>query len=194
MKIIRILSIVALFIPVIQFTGCMNKSSKEQKQKQMQMGPMKSAEAKITKAICVLHPTKGNKVFGTVTFTKTDDGIKVNAELQGLSKGKHGFHIHECGDCSAPDGSSAGGHFNPFGKMHGAPNDSVRHCGDLGNIVADKSGKASYEYIDKMLLFEGENSIIGRSVIVHKNQDDLKSQPAGNAGPRVACGVIGISK
>ena len=148
----------------------------------------------IQKAICVLYPTQGNSVSGSVTFLRTDKGIKVIVDVAGLSKGKHGFHIHEFGDCSAPDGTSAGGHFNPEGKSHGAPMDMTRHAGDMGNLEADDSGKAHLEYIDPMMSFEGANSIIGKSVILHKNEDDLKTQPTGNAGPRIACGVIGLAK
>jgi superoxide dismutase, Cu-Zn family len=146
------------------------------------------------KAICVLYPTAGNNVSGTATFTSTEKGVKVVVDVQGLTKGKHGIHIHEYGDCSAPDGSSAGGHFNPAGMVHAGPMDMTRHMGDMGNLEADGSGKAHLEYFDQMISFKGENSIIGKSVILHKSEDDLKSQPAGNAGPRVACGVIGIAK
>lgn len=159
-----------------------------------QMSHTREATAGITKAVCVLHPTQGNNVTGIVTFMKTDGGMKVVADLQGLTKGKHGFHVHECGDCSAPDGASAGGHFNPMGKSHGAPMDMTRHEGDMGNIEADESGKAHLEYVDPMMSLEGGMSIIGRSIIVHKSEDDLKTQPTGNAGARVACGVIGIGK
>jgi Cu-Zn family superoxide dismutase len=148
----------------------------------------------IIKAICVLHPTKGNNVNGIVTFTLTDVGIRVVADVQGLTQGKHGFHIHDYGDCSADDASSAGGHFNPEGHDHGAPSDRMRHAGDMGNLVADETGKAHLEYIDPMLKFEGTGSIIGRSMIVHEKEDDLKTQPTGNAGPRIACGVIGLAK
>jgi superoxide dismutase, Cu-Zn family len=146
------------------------------------------------KAICVLYPTAGNNVSGTITFTSTEKGVKVVVDVQGLTKGKHGIHIHEYGDCSAPDGSSAGGHFNPVGMMHGGPMDITRHMGDMGNLEADGAGKAHLEYFDQMISMKGENSIIGKSVILHKNEDDLKTQPAGNAGPRVACGVIGLAK
>jgi superoxide dismutase, Cu-Zn family len=155
---------------------------------------MASEKSEVTKAVCVLYPTQGNAVTGTVTFTKVDGGVKVVADLQGLSAGKHGIHIHECGDCSSADGSSAGGHFNPMAKNHGAPMDAMRHEGDMGNIDADASGKAHLEYVDKNITFDGMTSIIGRSVIVHKSEDDLKTQPTGNAGARVACGVIGIGK
>ena len=149
-------------------------------------------EVKPEKAICVLYPTKDSKVSGKVVFTKAGKGIKVVADIEGLTEGNHGFHIHACGDCSSVDGLSAGGHFNPDNEMHGAPGDSMRHAGDLGNIVADKSGKAHLEYTYYDISFDGPHSIIGRSVIVHKNADDMKTQPTGNAGARVACGVIGI--
>jgi Cu-Zn family superoxide dismutase len=145
-------------------------------------------------AVCVLYPTAGNKVSGTVRFSQVTGGIKVVADIRGLTPGKHGFHIHECGDCTFPDGTSAGGHFNPKAMSHGAPMDAMRHEGDMGNIVADESGNAHLEYVDNTLSFEGEASIIGRSVIVHQNEDDMKTQPTGNAGPRLACGVIGIAK
>lgn len=156
--------------------------------------PMKPEGKMIQRAVCILHPTEGNAVSGIVTFTRVDGGVRVVADLTGLSQGKHGIHIHECGDCSAADGSSAGGHFNPMGRKHAGPEDAMRHEGDMGNIIADANGKAHFEYLDNQLSFEGMNSIIGRSVIVHKDSDDLKTQPTGNSGPRVACGVIGIGK
>jgi Cu-Zn family superoxide dismutase len=147
-----------------------------------------------TKAIAVLHPTAGNNVTGLVTFTKSGDEVKVVADVAGLTPGKHGFHIHEFGDCSSSDGSSAGGHFNPTHKQHGAPDASDRHAGDLGNIEADASGKAHLEWSDKVMKLSGADSIVGRAVIVHEKVDDLKTQPTGNAGGRLACGVIGVAK
>ena len=144
----------------------------------------------IHKAIANLGPLKGYDVRGTVVFTKVDGGIKIVADVEGLTPGKHGFHVHEFGDCSSPDGSSAGGHFNPEGVKHGGPNDAVRHVGDMGNLVAGKDGKAHYEWVDSLMTFSGPHNIIGRSVIIHAGADDLTSQPSGNAGPRAACGVI----
>lgn len=146
-----------------------------------------------TKAIAVLHPSAGSQVMGTVTFTKSGDAVQVVADITGLTPGKHGFHIHEFGDCSAPDGASAGSHFNPTKKAHGAPDASERHLGDLGNIEADKDGKAHLDLKDKTLKLSGENSILGRGVIVHEKVDDW-SQPTGNAGGRLACGIIGVTK
>src|SRR5437763_2848194 len=146
------------------------------------------------KAIAVLHPTSGNNVSGTVTFTASGNEVKVIADVTGLTPGKHGFHVHEFGDCSSPDGNSAGGHFNPTHKQHGAPDAADRHAGDLGNIEADASGKARLDWKDKAMKLSGPDSIVGRSVIVHEKEDDLKTQPTGNAGGRVACGVIGVAK
>lgn len=147
----------------------------------------------VQKAIAIIQPTKNNEVSGTVTFTKEPGGIKVVANLKGLKPGKHGFHIHQWGNCSASDGTSAGGHFNPGNKSHGAPTDSVRHVGDLGNIVADDNGVGYYERVDSVISFTGMHSIIGRGIIIHEEEDDLQSQPTGNAGARVGCGVIGIT-
>jgi superoxide dismutase, Cu-Zn family len=147
-----------------------------------------------TKAIAVLHPASGSQVMGAVTFTKMGDTVKVVADVTGLTPGKHGFHIHEFGDCSAADASSAGGHFNPGHHQHGAPDAADRHAGDLGNIEADSSGKAHLEWTDKVMKLDGSASIVGHAVIVHEKADDLKTQPTGNAGGRLACGVIGVAK
>ncbi len=144
----------------------------------------------ILKAVCMINPTQGNIVKGMIVFTREKEGIRIVADLDGLTPGKHGIHIHEKGDCSAPDGTSAGGHFNPTSKTHGAPMDMSSHEGDMGNLVADENGKAHLELLDPMMSFKGDRSIIGRSVIIHKDADDLKTQPTGNSGPRIGCGVI----
>ena len=146
-----------------------------------------------TKAVAVLHPTKGSKVEGTVTFTATPAGVHVQAKITGLSDGAHGFHIHEFGDTSSADGMAAGGHYNPMARPHSAPNAPPRHVGDLGNIES-KDGEATYDAVDPNLAFSGPASILGRGVVVHEKADDLKTQPTGNAGGRVAVGVIGAAK
>ena len=156
--------------------------------------PAASAAAGITKAIAVLHPTKiGGEASGTVTFTLTSEGVRVVADIHGLTPGPHGFHIHEYGDCSSPDAMSTGGHFNPTGAMHADRTARHRHVGDLGNIEADARGHARLDLIDPALTFTGPTSILGRGLIVHEKADDLRSQPAGAAGGRVACGVIGVA-
>src|SRR4051812_46334104 len=146
------------------------------------------------KAVAGGWPPANSKVTGTVTFTKSGDEVKVVADINGLTPGKHGFHIHEFGECSAPDGTSAGGHFNPGKHQHGAPDASDRHAGDLGNLEADASGKAHLEVTDQTMKLDGTTSILGHAVIVHEKADDLKTQPTGDAGGRLACGVIGVAK
>jgi Cu-Zn family superoxide dismutase len=159
-------------------------------------GPEPKVDAP-TKAIAVLIPTKAGTlsgVDGTITFTKTDKGTRIQAEITGLPPGKHGFHVHEFGDASSPDGKAAGGHFNPKGMVHGDPSKTApRHLGDLGNIEADSSGKASYDKIDPDLPLAGPLSIIGHGVVIHEKADDF-GQPVGNAGGRLAVAVIGIAK
>lgn len=144
-------------------------------------------------AATVLEPTEGNQVTGTVNFVEAPDGIRVQATVEGLEPNTtHGFHIHEEGDCSAPDASSAGGHFNPTDDPHGGPDDPAdeRHVGDLGNLESNADGVATYDRVDELLTVDGNTSILGRGVIVHAGADDLESQPTGDAGARLACGVI----
>jgi Cu-Zn family superoxide dismutase len=152
------------------------------------------ASAPVTRAVAVLQPLKDSKVQGTITFTQEKDGVHVLAKLSGLEPGMHGFHVHELGDCSAPDGTSAGGHYNPKGEPHGAPTDAHRHTGDLGNVEASAEGTATLDWVDPNVALSGERSVLGRGVIVHAKKDDLKTQPTGDAGARVACGVIGAAK
>jgi Cu-Zn family superoxide dismutase len=155
--------------------------------------PMVSA-ADITKAVAIITPTQGNKVAGKITFVKVSDGVQVEAEITGLTPGKHGFHIHEFGDLSAPDGASLGGHFNPHQKQHGAPDAKEHHAGDFGNLEADASGHAKTSFLSKDNKLDGNDTILGRGVVVHGKADDLKTQPSGDAGPRAGVGVIGVTK
>ena len=173
-----------LFLPVVVLIGC---GQTEQPVEQAAA----PAEPKAKTAQATLQPTQGNTVQGTVHFEEDMGETHVEIHLTGLTPGKHGFHIHETGDCSAPDASSAGGHFNPDAKPHGAPDAAEHHLGDLGNVEADSGGMVMVDlHSDSLSLEPGPNSIIGRAVVVHGGEDDLKGQPAGNAGPRVACGVI----
>lgn len=149
----------------------------------------------VKNAVAVLHPTAGNQCHGVVRFTQQGDSVKVVADLEGLApNSEHAFHIHQYGDCSSPDGMSAGGHYNPEGHPHGLPDGGPRHAGDLGNLKADADGKAHYEAtVDNISVAAMKNPIIGRGVIVHAKPDD-GSQPVGNAGGRIACGVVGVAK
>lgn len=151
-------------------------------------------EAAPLKAVCELRSTKGNKVEGVVKFIQHKGYVTIRAHVKGLTPGKHGFHIHESGDCSAPDASSAKGHFNPGKHEHGSPSASVRHEGDLGNLKANDKGIAEYEREDKTITLSGKDNIIGKGIIVHEKEDDYKTQPTGNAGARVACGKIELKK
>lgn len=142
-------------------------------------------------AVATLAPTQGNSATGTVSFTQKGNVVIVEARLEGLTPGAHGFHVHERGNCTAPDASSAGGHFNPEAAAHGGPAGASRHAGDLGNLQADASGKVVQRVeVTGITLDAGERSIIGRAVIVHEKADDLTSQPTGGSGARVACGLI----
>ncbi len=184
-------------IMIIGITVMLKLTIQAQQMPGMQQSKMEmktEQKAEIAKAVAVLSPAPGQNVHGLVTFVQTDKGVKIMADVSGLTPGKHGFHIHEFGDCSSPDFTSAGPHFMVSGETHGAPADSASHKGDLGNLEADAKGVAHLEWIDTHISLSGQNSIIGRAVVVHEKEDDLKSQPAGNAGARIACGTIGIAK
>lgn len=151
-----------------------------------------------TTAVAQLQPVDDSGVNGTVAFTSVDGAVRVVGQVMGLAPGQHGFHIHENGDCGPADtdndgtpepAGAAGGHFAPEGSPHGAPDDPAgqRHMGDLGNLEVGADSMATYERVDSLLNID---AIAGKAVIVHANADDLESQPSGNAGGRVACGII----
>lgn len=143
------------------------------------------------KAVANLASTKGNSASGTVTFEQQGDKVRVSGTVTGLkANAEHGFHVHEKGDCSSGDGMSAGGHFNPLGKAHGHQG-AEHHAGDMPNLRADAYGNASFSFeVAGITVGSGATDIVGRGLIVHRDPDDYKSQPAGNAGPRLACAVI----
>jgi Cu-Zn family superoxide dismutase len=156
--------------------------------------PVVGTQDSIARAVAVLRPAKGYTAHGAVTFDREGLVVTVTAEVHGLTPGLHGFHVHTYGNCTDPDLSSAGGHFDPYDEPHGGPGNVNRHVGDLGNIIADQSGHAFAVITDSLLAFHGPRSIIGRAVIVHRGRDDMISQPSGDAGARVAGGVIGIAE
>ena len=155
-----------------------------------------SGFAAIKLAVAVIHPTEGNSASGVVTFMDHGDGkVHVTARVMGLTpNAKHGFHIHQFGDCTSPDGKSAGGHYDPAGVgHHDSPSVNKRHAGDLGNLQADADGNAGIDAIYHDLSIGGDvNPILGRGVVVHALPDDF-GQPTGNAGGRIGCGVIGVA-
>jgi Cu-Zn family superoxide dismutase len=137
-----------------------------------------------------LAPTQDSRAQGTVGFATVPGGLRVTARLEGLPPGEHGFHLHEKPDCSAPDASSAGEHWNPTSQQHGSPDVPPHHAGDLGNITADASGVAQVDRVVSGLTLEGGQSVVGRSAVVHARRDDLTTQPSGDSGARLACGVV----
>lgn len=149
-------------------------------------------EQKEPTATATLEPRSGSKVSGTLTFTQIGDVVRVTGEVTGHTKGPKGIHIHEKGDCSAADAMSTAGHFNPHKSKHGGPYDPVKHAGDLGNITFNDAGVAKVNFTvgDISVTRDRPDGIIGRAVIAHAVADDLKTDPTGNAGGRVACGVI----
>ena len=152
-----------------------------------------AATAGPEKAVAVLVAAGDSGVSGVVYFTKEADAVHVTGKVTGLKPGEHGFHVHQYGDVTGiKDGLTTGGHFNPEGKDHGKPEDKVRHVGDLGNIKADDKGVAEIDIKDSMLELAGPHSILGRGLVVHANADKF-TQPTGDAGGRVAVGVIGIA-
>jgi len=143
-------------------------------------------------AVAKLEATKGNTASGSAMFTQRGDTVFVTANVSGLKpNADHGFHVHEKGDCSSGDGMSTGGHFNPLGKPHAAHGAAEHHAGDLPSLKADAYGNAEVRFSTKAITVgSGPTDVVGKGLIVHRDPDDYKTQPTGNAGPRVACAVI----
>ena len=144
------------------------------------------------KATATLAPTTGNSASGTVRFEQTGKNVLVTGEVRGLKpNAEHGFHVHEKGDCSSGDGMSTGGHFNPDAKPHGQHSQGMHHAGDLPSLKANASGVATFSFeTSTITLGSGSTDVMGKGLIVHRDPDDYKTQPTGNAGPRLACAVI----
>jgi Cu-Zn family superoxide dismutase len=143
-------------------------------------------------AVAQLTPTRGNPTSGEVRFSQMGNKVWVQVEVRGLKPlAEHGFHVHEKGDCSSGDGMSTGGHFNPLNHGHGAHGQASHHAGDLPSLVADAQGNAQLRFESNTITVgSGATDIVGRGLIVHRDPDDFKTQPTGNAGPRLACAVI----
>lgn len=144
------------------------------------------------RATAQLQPTTGNATSGSVSFIQKGNKVLVSGEIRGLKpNAEHGFHVHEKGDCASGDGMSAGGHFNPTGAPHGAHGMGMHHTGDLPSLKADAGGIARFNFESGSLAVgSGVTNIVGRGLIVHRDPDDYKTQPTGNAGPRLACAII----
>lgn len=149
------------------------------------------ADAEVPReAVAVLISSEGSEVNGVILLRQEGDSVRVQGRVWGLTPGEHGFHIHEFGDLRSPDGTAAGPHYSPEEKPHGAPGSSAHHAGDLGNIEANSEGVAT---IDSTFDFFQIHHVLGRAIVVHEKADDLRSQPSGAAGARLAVGVIGIA-
>lgn len=158
--------------------------------------PGEVAEAEQLAALATLQAAPDTNVAGTVRFTQTDGTVTVTADLSGVEPaGLHGFHIHETGDCSAADFTSAGGHFNPEGVDHACPPATPRHAGDLGNVEITEDGTGSLTLTTELISLHGgdAHSILGKAVILHAGEDDCQTQPTGDAGGRLGCGLIALS-
>lgn len=160
-------------VPLVIFLAACASSKK---------GPMASA---------VVTPISGSTATGTVHFQELNDGsVDVTADLTKVPPGVHGFHVHDKGDCS-DNGNAAGGHFNPMNMPHAAPDAQSHHAGDFGNVTADANGEVHTKFnTTSLTVHQGMNSVVGHAVILHANADDLTTQPSGNAGPRIGCGVV----
>ncbi len=157
------------------------------------IGPQSPSSSPV--ATAALEPKSGSKTTGTAALTPLPDGsVQIVVNIANAAPGSHGLHVHATGDCSAPDASSAGPHFNPDNSPHGAPDHPPHHAGDLGNIQVGADGTGTLtQTIKDATLDQGARSLIGKAVVVHEQVDDLASQPAGNSGARIACGVITVA-
>ena len=159
--------------------------------------PPPAAASTAQQAVAVLASASGSRVSGKLTLAPMGDGVHISGEVGGLpANAQSGFHVHEKGDCSAVDATSAGAHFNPAASAHGRANTATHHAGDMDNIASDANGVAKVNVHLRGVTLGGgaANDIASRAVIVHAAPDDYHTQPTGNAGARVACGVIRVTR
>lgn len=175
---------------VLALAGCAHRGAVTEAAKEAGSEAIVEAAGKPA-ATAAIEARSGSEVAGVVDFISLSDGkTRVVMSFTGLSAGPHGVHLHEVGDCSAVDASSAGAHWNPMSHLHGGPGTPERHAGDLGNAIAGTDGKAIAIVETADFTVGGENSVVGKAVVVHANADDMTSQPSGNSGGRIGCGVI----
>lgn len=188
------LKLLALALSIVFATAC--KDNKKETETEMETEVEKTVEETVTKKELKidLSPKSDTDVKGSVKFTEENGKVKMMAYLSGLAEGEHAIHIHEEADCSSPDGTSAGGHWNPTGQPHGKWGDETGyHKGDIGNFTVAADGKGEVEFsTDQWCIGCGDKTkdILGKAIIVHQGADDFTSQPSGAAGSRVSCGGI----
>lgn len=185
--------LLALAVPVLLLAGCASDTPEETVVVTTDPTPTATANA----AIAEIAALGESGVSGQVEFIETDGAVEIRYNLAGLpGAGPFGFHVHENGDCGADStgtpGSAAGGHFNPLASPHGAPDSSrtARHAGDLGNITPGDDGRAVGVAVDSLLSFDGPTSVLGKAVMVHAGRDNMTTDPSGDAGARIGCGVV----
>jgi len=188
----------AVVVSMFSLTGCGGPSTEESTPPAEEAAEPEAPEAKAEsggagEALAELAPKSGSEVNGQAAFFTEGDTVTLSLSLQHLPPGVHAVHIHEFGDCSAADGASAGGHWNPMGHNHGKWNQAPFHMGDLGNVTADEYGNGAISITTSLwTIGTGQpDDVLGKSIIVHASADDYVTQPTGNAGGRIACGVIG---
>lgn len=174
----------------LAFSAC-DQGTQENKQAHTEST---SSSEEVKMAVAQMQGTSGSNLSGTVTFTEENGTVKLKAELKNVMPvGNHAIHIHQTGDCSAADGSSAGGHWNPTDELHGTWGSAPHHKGDIGNFIVDSTGVGSISLTTDQWCIGCDDStknILGKAIIVHEGEDDLTSQPSGAAGARIGCGVI----
>ncbi|HZO12020.1 MAG TPA: superoxide dismutase family protein [Polyangiaceae bacterium] len=182
----------SLSIALLAATGC--HRSEELKTHGEQKEPAAQTPPAVQRAIARIMPTEGNEAHGTVRFEQLKNGVRVHVDLTGLTpNAKHGFHIHQYGDCTSKTAESAGDHYSPSHARHGMPGVGERHAGDMGNLIANAKGEAHFEQVFDVMTVDGtDNPILGRAVIIHE-KSDKGTQPSGDAGKRIGCGVIGTA-
>ncbi len=197
MQLRTLLALIAIATSALFFAGC---AAKEEPPPAAETAPAPAPEPETEPRVAIASLAFKEAypgASGSVVFTETAGGVEISAQVMYGAAGHaglHGFHMHEIGDCSSPDYKSSGGHFNPSGVDHGGPDAEVHHGGDFGNIAIGEDGNGSLELTSKVLSFDGENSVVGRAVILHAGEDDLTSQPTGAAGARDACGVVKLKE
>ena len=177
-----ILAVALSFVMLAAVAGAQQNDAKK--------GAAQSQPVPSGKVSAAIEGRSGSKLTGSAEFMMHGGMMMVTVTVKDAPPGVHAVHIHEKGDCSAPDATSAGGHFNPGGHQHGAPDGKEHHAGDLGNMTVDADGTGSIMVHSSDLSLEGPNSVVGRAIIVHDKPDDFVTQPTGNAGGRIGCGVI----
>ena len=193
MRVASLLSIAVLGLVACTSTPTTSMSPDVTRTGRSTSPPMRVATGTATRAIAHLAGASGSLVSGTLTLVQTGIGVRIQGDIGGLAPGStHGFHVHETGDCSAADASSAGGHFNPDGSPHGKAETPRHHAGDIDNITVDASGVAHVDatVVGTVLGGSASTNILGRALVVHAAADDYRTQPSGNSGTRIACGVV----